>query len=98
MSSRNQLLSPGEREAASLIPKTLNAAVEMKNKPAPDEMKKLVIQTLNSDPDLEVEYFEIVDKEDLIPISNIVEAREFRACIAIRCGNVRLIDNMNISY
>ena len=98
MSSRNQLLSPGEREAASLIPKTLNAAVKMKNKPNPDELKKLVIKTLNSDPDLEVEYFEIVDKEDLIPIGNIDEAREFRACIAVRCGNVRLIDNVNISY
>jgi len=98
MSSRNQLLSQGERKAASLIPKILSAAVEMKNKPSPDSLKNKVIQTLDSDPELKVDYFEIVCKEDLEPISNWNEANEFRACIAVHCGSVRLIDNMNISY
>ncbi|MCK4750533.1 MAG: pantoate--beta-alanine ligase [Bacteroidales bacterium] len=98
MSSRNRLLSAGERKAASIIPKTLSAAVDLKNKPSPGELKEMVIQTINSDHGLEVEYFEIVDKEDLAPVSNWTGGGEFRACIAVRCGMIRLIDNMNISY
>ena len=98
MSSRNQLMSAVEREAATLIPKTLAAAVEMKNKPAPAELKEWVMSTIDSDPLLETEYFEIVDEKTLSPVSNWTDAKKLRACIAVRCGFVRLIDNMNISY
>lgn len=98
MSSRNQLLTQAQREAAALIPRTLNAAVKMKNKPGPDALRELVIQTIDSDPGLEVEYFEIVNAETLSSVSNWTDSKDLRACIAVRCGNVRLIDNMNISF
>lgn len=98
MSSRNQLLSKQEREAASLIPKTLFSTAEMKNKHSLDEIKELVNQIISSDPMLKLEYFEIVDEEHLYPVRNWTEATVLRACIAVRCGAVRLIDNINISY
>ena len=98
MSSRNQLLSAHERNSASMIPKTLFTAIEMKSKPSLAELKKLVVQTIESDPVLEVEYFEIVDDTNLQPVLAWTNAEDLRACIAVRCGNVRLIDNMIISY
>ena len=98
LSSRNQLLSKHERDAASLIPRTLSDAVKMKDKPSLEEFIKYVIQIINADPVLEVEYFEIVDANHLVPVRNWTDANILRACIAVRCGAVRLIDNMNISY
>jgi pantoate--beta-alanine ligase len=98
MSSRNKLLSSSEREAASLIPKTLIGAVEMDNKPSPAELRDHVIRLIETHPLLRVEYFEIVDSEDLTPVADWNHPNKLRACIAVRCGRVRLIDNMNISY
>jgi len=98
MSSRNSLLSTAEREAASIIPRVLKKAVEMEQKPSPGELRDHIIRTIETDPILKVEYFEIVDNEELTPVSSWNQANEFRACIAVQCGKVRLIDNMNISY
>ena len=98
MSSRNKLLSINERKLASIIPRTLFQAVEMKNKPPVKEFKDLVTRTINSEPGLEVEYFEIIESESLLPVKGWTGGLKCRACIAVRCGPVRLIDNMNISY
>jgi pantoate--beta-alanine ligase len=97
LSSRNQLLSERERDAASLIPRILIEAVEMKNKPSLPEFKNQVIQAINSDPLLEVEYLEIVDEQRLEPVHNWDDQNLLRVLIAVRCGRIRLIDNMNIS-
>jgi pantoate--beta-alanine ligase len=98
MSSRNELLSINERKLASIISRTLFQAVEMKNKPPVEELKDLVTRTINSEPGLDVEYFAIIDSESLSPLDRWTGGLECRACIAVRCGQVRLIDNMNISY
>ncbi len=98
MSSRNRLLSRSERKAAALIPMTLMRAVEMPPLHTVSEIREFVIRTINAEPLLEVEYFEIVDEEHLNAKRDGDGPGRSRACIAVRCGAVRLIDNMNISF
>ncbi len=94
MSSRNELLTPKQRENAGLIYSTLREAAEMKGK-EPGELKIFVTKKINSNPLLEVEYFEIVRSTDLRPVESRAGLDEdLIGCIAVRTGSVRLIDNV----
>jgi pantoate--beta-alanine ligase len=94
MSSRNLLLGPDEREAAPLISRTLKNAVEMKPKFQIAEIIKWIIDEINSNPFLNVEYFEIVDDIKLLPIKSWEQEKGITGCIAVKAGKVRLIDNV----
>jgi pantoate--beta-alanine ligase len=92
MSSRNTLLSPEERKHAPLIYKTLT---EVKNtKGTIPQIKKWVQGQINSNPFMQLEYFEIVNAETLMPVSSPNDGPALRACIAVKMGAVRLIDNI----
>lgn len=94
MSSRNMLLEPSKRQSAPLIAKTLN---EARNKATQLSVKQLidwVVSTINADDNLKVEYFEVVNAETLMPISNWKDAPQKVGCIAVWAGTVRLIDNI----
>jgi pantoate--beta-alanine ligase len=93
MSSRNELLSAGQRENAALIFKTLTEANNQKGKMSVKELVKWVTDTINNNPFLKIEYFEIVDFENLQPVKDWEEKNKKIACIAVYCGKVRLIDN-----
>ena len=97
MSSRNVLLSPGERNEATKISRVLFAAEKMAPKVSLSEIKKWVTDTINSSTRLDVEYFEIVDPGKLTPREKWGTKRQLIACIAVRVGKVRLIDNIRIS-
>lgn len=94
MSSRNELLTELERKNAALIYKTLLAAQNHTSKKSVKELEKWVIKTLNKNPFLNVEYFEIVDFENLQPVKSWSHQRKIIGCIAVFCGKVRLIDNL----
>lgn len=94
MSSRNQLLSVRQREAAPLIYKTLGKAVRLKDKYTIEEIKQFVESTINQEPQMKLEYFEIVDDQNLTPLSDWTEAVNKVACIAVHLGEIRLIDNI----
>ncbi|TVR72003.1 MAG: pantoate--beta-alanine ligase [Marinilabiliales bacterium] len=94
MSSRNELLTPEQRENAGLIYSTLREASEMTGK-EPGELKIFVTEKINSNPMLEVEYFEIVRSSDLRPVESRAGLDDdLIGCIAVRTGSVRLIDNV----
>lgn len=94
MSSRNVLLTPGQRKSAVIIGKTLKEALNKKEMGI-SGIKKWVVDTINRNGDLEVEYFEIVDSSDLQPVSQWNDSdNEVIGCIAVRAGKVRLIDNV----
>ena len=97
LSSRNQLLSKQERDAAAFIPKTLFEAVQMNPRPSPAKLKNHVIQTINSNPLLKVEYVEIADELELAPVRDWSDSVPGRIFTAVWCGSVRLIDNVKIS-
>ena len=99
MSSRNRLLDPEIRKQAAIIYKTISAASQMiKNYDIP-EVKSFVRDSINNVPGFKVEYFDIVDDTELIPISKKDEMKinnRYFGCIAVRAGKIRLIDNIEI--
>jgi pantoate--beta-alanine ligase len=64
------------------------------------EIKSFVKDTINKLPEFNVEYFEIVDDSDLIPVNTKDEFKKdkrYFGCIALRAGKIRLIDNIEIA-
>lgn len=96
MSSRNALLSDAQRISASKIYETLSRSKVYANEHSVEQTKAEVVRRINAVSPLEVEYFEIVDGESLLPICNWSDSSRVVGCIAVYCGCVRLIDN--ISY
>ena len=94
LSSRNMRLSPEQRQHAALISKTLLKAQHTGISVSLEKIKKTVVDTLNEDPYLQVEYFEIVDDKTLQPVRSWDTSGGKVGCIAVSVGNVRLIDNI----
>ena len=69
---------------------------ELKNKMSVSELKKLVMDKINSSSTLRVEYFEIADENSLQPLLEI--NKNARAFIAVQAGKVRLIDNLSLNF
>jgi pantoate--beta-alanine ligase len=97
MSSRNALLSAEHKQHASLIYKTLKEALHLKETYSIDQLRHWVTDSINSDPLLKLEYFELVDSINLKAVSSWQENRAIIGCIAVWAGKVRLIDNLKFS-
>jgi pantoate--beta-alanine ligase len=99
MSSRNRLLEPEIRLQASIIFKSISAASAMIEDHDIPEIKSYVGQRINILQGFNVEYFEIVDDTDLIPVNTKAEMKKdkrYFGCIAVQAGKIRLIDNIEI--
>lgn len=97
MSSRNMLLEPEIRKNAPVIFRTISAASEMIGFHDIPEIKTFVTKMINGVPGFDVEYFDIVDDTELIPVnvkSELKETKRYFGCIAVRAGKIRLIDNI----
>jgi len=94
MSSRNELLTEEQRKNAAVISETLFKAKELKEQKSVQEITDWVTETINKNPFLDVEYFEIVDDEQLQPVDNWDEKSTKVGCVAVFCGKIRLIDNI----
>ena len=94
MSSRNVRLSPEQRQIAPMIASILKESCTFVPMMNVREVIDWVVNSLNSEPVFRVEYFEIVDGKTLQPILNWNESAEPTGCIAVFCGDVRLIDNV----
>ena len=94
MSSRNLLLTQEQRKSAVLISKTLFKARELKENKTIQEIKEFVVKIINQDPNLQVEYFEICDANNLLPVENWESSDNIIGLIAVYCGEIRLIDNI----
>jgi pantoate--beta-alanine ligase len=95
MSSRNQLLSPEHRKAAPLIYRSLKKVPDLILTTDVSNLKKNVIAQVNSNPLLYVEYFELVDSKTLASITSVSTGMSLTACIAVKTGGIRLIDNID---
>ena len=99
MSSRNRLLDPEIRKHASIIYKTLSSASGMIKKYTIPEIKSFVENSINNVPGFKIEYFDIVDDNELIPVNNndeMTKGKQYFGCIAVKAGKIRLIDNIEI--
>jgi pantoate--beta-alanine ligase len=98
MSSRNELLTPEEREKASIIFRGLKEAkVAFRNGARnASELVEIVRQTIESEPGARIDYVAAVDAESLEPIEKI-DDNEVLISTAVYFGKVRLIDNVIIN-
>lgn len=94
MSSRNVRLTPEQRLVAPAIHRTLESSVEWAKDHDVEHTKRYVIDELNSLPQLQVEYYEIVDGKTMQPVNSWSETAEPVGCVTVYCGDVRLIDNI----
>lgn len=92
MSSRNERLSAAERDTAANIYRILNESRNLTDTMSPAELTQWVTDEVNNAGGLSVEYFDIADCETLITIDRWQP--ESIGCIAVFCGEVRLIDNI----
>lgn len=96
MSSRNMRLSAEQRKNAVEISQSLFKSRTFVPEKSVKEVIDFVVDSLNNVPFLRVEYFDIVDATSLQSIYDWKDSSNPVGCIAVFCGEVRLIDN--ISY
>lgn len=99
MSSRNALLEPEIRKNAPVIFRTISTASTMIREYDIAEIKSFVKETINKVPGFDVEYYDIADDTELIPVSvksEMKSGKRYFGCIAVRAGSIRLIDNVEI--
>ena len=96
LSSRNQRLSPSDREAALSLWRGLRAIRESwaSGEREPSVLREVALPELDSR--LDLEYLEILDKGSLNPLDSPARGGEAVACIAAHVGEVRLIDNVTL--
>ena len=94
LSSRNVRLTSEQRQKAPLIARTLNESTTFAREKSVQEVIDYVVNTINADPVMRVEYYEIVDGYTLESIQNWSDTTYPVGCITVYCGEVRLIDNM----
>jgi pantoate--beta-alanine ligase len=94
VSSRNQLLSPAERELAPVL---YRALVEAGRQIAagvtdPEVVRRAAAACVPDDPVLRLEYLEIVDPQEMQPLARVAGP----VCVAgaLWVGSTRLIDNI----
>lgn len=93
MSSRNMRLTPEHRAVAPIISQVLMDAQGMIDSRTIEEVKQYVVDKINAEALLEVEYFDIVDALSLQSLSEW-SADDAIGCIAVFAGEIRLIDNV----
>ena len=94
LSSRNTRLTEEQRQKAPLIARTLKESVNFAPEKSVQEVIDYVVNTINSDPVMRVEYYEIVDGNTLESIQNWSDTDYAVGCVTVYCGEVRLIDNI----
>ena len=94
LSSRNLRLTPEQRKNAVSISQTLFKSRTFAEQHSVAETIDYVVNTLNSVPDLDVEYFEIVNGNTLLSVNDWSDSDYIVGCITVYCGEVRMIDNV----
>ncbi|MBN2611868.1 MAG: pantoate--beta-alanine ligase [Bacteroidales bacterium] len=96
MSSRNTRLCESDRAKASKISKVLFYLKDRYNSfHSVKEMQAYVAGELTLNDGFDLEYFEVVDEETLLPPDSLQQPVSKVGCIAVWIGGVRLIDNVN---
>lgn len=97
MSSRNARLAAEQRKAAPLIYGTLKETKERFATESIENLKNYVKSVFAENELLELEYFEIADRETLNLTEVKESGKEYNAFIAVFAGPVRLIDNIALN-
>jgi pantoate--beta-alanine ligase len=95
MSSRNRRLTTDQRQLAPVIYQQLTKARDgLLSGQSVASTRHVVTQSFESLSGIRLEYFEVVNEEDLREVENVQEYDQVALCIAAYLGDVRLIDNL----
>lgn len=94
LSSRNVYLDEQQKQAATILYKSLKAAKEAVREGERNAvwLAEIVRKKIAEQPLAEIDYVAVVDAESLEPVEKIAD-RPILIAVAARFGNVRLIDN-----
>jgi pantoate--beta-alanine ligase len=95
LSSRNQYLTPEQRTAAPNLYRALQEAARVirEGQKDPLEVRQAALKVLHREMAIQIEYFEIVDPEEMQPVNTI--NGPVRVAAAVWLGSTRLIDNVS---
>lgn len=94
MSSRNKRFTPEERALAPFIYQILQKAKGYQASMTVGQIIQWVYEEFKKNPAFNLEYFEVVDVETLLPVTAWAGSRKIIGCLAAHLGQVRLIDNI----
>ena len=97
MSSRNARLTTEEKEAATIIYKTLQEVKKKINHLPLTDINKWVASKFIQQPLFTLEYFTIAEEETLKSVTKISPKKNYRAFIAAYAREVRLIDTISLN-
>ncbi len=97
MSSRNERLPNKIRQNGGVIFSALKAAKKKFGTKSANDIKEWIKAEFKKNEDFELEYFEIADQENLMPIQRKQKNKKYRAFIAVYASGVRLIDNIALN-
>ena len=92
LSSRNVRLTPHQREIAPNIHRIMVESLDKARDCSVEEVKRSVIDAVNAYPEMDVEYYEIVNAADMQPITDWSQATQAVGCITVYLGDVLLWD------
>ena len=95
MSSRNKLLSPNERRAATIIYSTLRDLNRKHIKTDVSQMRQFFKEKVEQHL-LKLEYFFVAPVCNLIPVSKLDSNIKYRFFVAVLAGKTRLIDTVEL--
>ena len=96
MSSRNALLSPKERKAASEIYKALQVIQSNQTAWDASKMSHYFKTKVEEKPEMTIDYFFIAKTTDLIPVQYLEKGTSYRIFVAVFTGKTRLIDTVEL--
>lgn len=96
MSSRNARLNNEEKNASTIIYKTLKQVNDWFRVISIPEIKERVVEIFEKQDNMELEYFLIADEENLKETDFFYKDKSYRAFIVVNVGKVRLIDNIHL--
>jgi pantoate--beta-alanine ligase len=97
MSSRNVLLSPKERQEASIIYKSLIESKKKFKQFSAKVVTKEVEKVFKNNTTFTLEYYLIADEKTLIPCKRKIKNKKYRAFIAVFVRDIRLIDTISLN-
>lgn len=96
-SSRNERLSPEQREESGVIYEVLNSVKHSFGTKSVSDIKDEVSKVFSNTPELKLEYFDIAHSDSLKSVIKKESGEKYRAFIAVYCGETRLIDNIALN-
>ncbi len=99
MSSRNVYLTSEQRKEATVLYRALMQAKSQLDagERNVDVLKMLVTRTIQASPTALIDYVDIVDDDAFSPATSLQSGKSYFLILAVRLGEVRLLDNLHFS-